>query len=71
MDTLKLRLVNSRKEAHNNYYQALSTGVHLASGRYVAPGAKITTSSRAFGLSSTRHRTPGKVVQFSRFTSSR
>lgn len=71
MDTLKLRLVTSRQEAHSNHYQALSTGVHLASDRYVAPGAKITTSSRAFGLSSTRHRTPSKVVQFNRFTSGR
>jgi hypothetical protein len=47
MATPKLRLISTSQESNPKKYQALSTSIHIPSGRYVAPGARIMTQSTA------------------------
>ena len=49
MTTSKLRLtVTNKKSDTTNYnYRSASAGMHLPSGRYVAPGARVITQSAA------------------------
>ncbi|MEY4518216.1 MAG: hypothetical protein RLZZ499_815 [Cyanobacteriota bacterium] len=47
MATPKLRLISNSQEFLPKNYRALSTSIHIPSGRYVAPGARIMTQSTA------------------------
>ncbi|PSB09309.1 hypothetical protein C7B62_13565 [Pleurocapsa sp. CCALA 161] len=47
MATPKLRLISNSQEFLPKKYRALSTSIHIPSGRYVAPGARIMTQSTA------------------------
>lgn len=52
MATPKLRLVTTSRKFDNTNYRALSMGVNLPAGRYVAPGSRIITQSAANSLPS-------------------
>lgn len=54
MATPKLRLITTSKELNTTKYRASSTGIHLPSGRYVAPGAKVMTQAAAYSLHTAR-----------------
>jgi hypothetical protein len=47
MATPKLRLISTSQESFPKKDRALSTSIHIPSGRYVAPGARIMTQSTA------------------------
>lgn len=47
MTTPRLRLVTAKTKADTKNYRALSTGIHLPPGGYVAPGAKVTAQLAA------------------------
>ena len=51
MRTPKFRAIAINKRGIYTQYRPLSTGIGLSRGRYVAPGAKITTQSAANRLS--------------------
>lgn len=50
MATPKLRLISTNQESNPKNYRALSTSIHIPSGRYVAPGARIMTQSTASSM---------------------
>lgn len=50
MATPKLRLISTSQESNPKNYRALSTSIHIPSGRYVAPGARIMTQSTASSI---------------------
>ncbi|MGL5940334.1 MAG: hypothetical protein ACRC2S_08110 [Waterburya sp.] len=50
MTTPKLRLISTSQESNPKKHRALSTSIHIPSGRYVAPGARIMTQSTASSI---------------------
>ena len=60
MATPKIRLVKTSSKSNKlnksiiNNYRRASVGLHLSSGRYVAPGARVMTQSAANSLSTVR-----------------
>lgn len=56
MATPKLRLITTSRRFNTTNCRALSAGVHLPAGRYIAPGAKIMTQSAANSLPSVRQK---------------
>jgi hypothetical protein len=57
MNTTKLKLISTNQESNAQKYRALSTSIHIPSGRYVAPGARIMTQSTASSLQMTNSQT--------------
>jgi hypothetical protein len=57
MATPKLRLISTSQEFLPKKYRALSTSIHIPSGKYVAPGARIMTQSTANSLQRTNSQT--------------
>lgn len=57
MTTSRLRLIPASIKANTKNNRALSTGIHLPSGGYVAPGTKITAQSAANTLPLIRQKT--------------
>ncbi|MGL6341862.1 MAG: hypothetical protein ACRC80_22305 [Waterburya sp.] len=47
MATPKLRLISTSQESNSKKHRALSTSIHIPSGRYIAPGARIMTQATA------------------------
>lgn len=50
MATPKLRLISTSQESLPKNYRALSTGIYIPSGGYVAPGARVMTQSTASSI---------------------
>ena len=50
MATPKLRLISTSQESNTKNYRSLSTSIHIPSGRYIAPGARIMTQSTASSM---------------------
>ena len=50
MATPNLRLISNSQESNTQKHRALSTGIYIPSGRYVAPGARIMTQSTASSM---------------------
>ncbi|MGL6337885.1 MAG: hypothetical protein ACRC80_01955 [Waterburya sp.] len=55
MATLKLRLISTSQESNSKKHRALSTSIHIPSGRYVAPGTRIMTQATANSIRGINH----------------
>lgn len=69
MATTKLRLINTSQTSNAHKYRALSTSIHIPSGRYVAPGARIITQTTASSIRKINSRKPDKQHKPSLFVS--
>lgn len=61
MTTPKLTLIATNKQLATTKYQKLSLGIHLNNGRYVPPGAIITTQSAADNLPAVSRQKRAKI----------